>query len=839
MHKMPPNLTEKSYLQQSGSLFRKMVGEMIRSLAVKSAICQMMVILAVLQQPLVGQQIPVSPVPGTSTVSKPPLSPVPDSSALGRACVSQLTDSSAVISAMAIPAQDTSVVSAPRTRPSLGLALSGGGAKGLAHLGVIKVMEEAGLKPDYVTGVSMGSIVGGLYAMGFTPDSIATMFRNFNWDYALSDRIPENKIIFLEKKHFHNSLIALPITKNAIKIPSGMISGQQIESGLNHYFWPAATITDFSKLPIPYLCLATDVVTSKKVVFRSGYLPDAIRASMAIPSVFTPVRTDTAVLVDGGVVRNFAVTELREMGADVVIGSYVSFRGYKEKDLGTAYGILKQIGFLSSLADYEEQKRQTDIMVEPELGEIGTLSFNNVDTIIARGYREALKYREVFERLADSLDTFGPREPVRPLPLVDYYIFDSIRVTGNSIISADQIIGVLDVSPGQKVYRKLIEERIELLYGKNWFEKVKYRIIPEREKLILEIDCIERPKAMLYGSLHYDPALSAGAVVSLSVRDLVTRGSAINIDTYIGQYYRFRASAIQFLDKSQKFGMETFFFSDNTRLPLIQLRNETGPMLSQNFFTGLALSKRLSLNHMMTLLLSFENQHLTPDYLTSTHITRISYDYLKLKYTYQANSLDNKHFPDQGISSGISVSVMKLARGVLRTGSERSVFNPRDEASQFNFRHNYAARAWFSTYSSPSDKLTVNIGGDFLFSTGTDSVTAGNDFWLLGGTDALTERSVPAIGFHPNQVVIRNLAGVRFGTDIELLTDLHLALDFNLFAVREPDRITGLAILGGYGIGAGYMTVAGPVRIGIMQGFYERHLFYRRIKGYVSMGFTF
>jgi len=438
------------------------------------------------------------------------------------------------------------------TRPKVGLALSGGGAKGLAHLGVIKVMEEAGLKPDYVTGVSMGSIVGGMYAMGYTPDSIARMFSMFNWEYAMSDMIPENKIIFHEKRYFHNSIIALPITRDAIKIPSGLISGQQIESGLNHYFWPAATITDFSKLPVPFLCLATDVVTSKKVVLQSGYLPDAIRASMAIPSVFTPVKTDTAILVDGGVVRNYAATELREMGADIVIGSYVSFKGYGEKDLESAYGILKQIGFLSSLADYEEQKQQTDILIEPELGEVGTLAFSNVDTIISRGYHEALEYRDIFKKLADSLDAIGPRNPVKALPDVRYYVFDNIRVTGNEKISDDQIIGILDISPGENVDRDLLEERIELLYGKNWFEKVRYMILPGDEGLTLEINCIERPRAMLYGSLYYDPVLSAGAVISISARDLVVTRSVINLDSYIGQYYRGRLSAIQYIDKSQK-----------------------------------------------------------------------------------------------------------------------------------------------------------------------------------------------------------------------------------------------------------------------------------------------
>lgn len=726
-----------------------------------------------------------------------------------------------------------------RARPKLGLALSGGGAKGLAHIGVIRAMEEAGLKPDYITGVSMGSIVGGMYSMGYSPDSIAGMFSKFDWGPAMSDRIPENKIIFLEKRHFHNSLISLPITRTSIRIPSGLISGQIIESGLNHYFWPAATITDFSELPIPFLCLATDVVTSKRVVFRNGYLPDAIRASIAIPTVFTPVRTDTAVLVDGGVVRNFAVSELREMGADIVIGSYVSFRGYKEKDLETAYGILKQIGFLTSLSDYEDQKRQTDIMIEPDLAGISTLSFNNVDSIIEKGYREALKYREDFERLADSLNSFGPRAPVVALPDVKYYRFNSIRVTGNVLITDAQIIGVLDIRPGENVDRTLLEERIELLYGKSWFEKVKYRIIPEGNLLTLEIECIEKPKAMLYGSLHYDPVLSAGAVISLSVRDLLTPGSVINIDSYIGQYYRFRLSATQFIDRSQKLGIEASLFADNTRFPLIKLRNETGPMLSQNMNTSFSLSKRLSLNHMMTLSLSFENQRLIPDFITASRIRRLSYDNLKVMYNYQANTLDQKHFPNQGIIYGVSLASSKLLGASVRIGSVKHSYRPGDEESPFSFDRTYGARAWFNTYTSPSEKVTVNIGGDFLLTTGTDSITKGNDFWLLGGTDALTDRSVAAIGFHPNQIMIRNIGGVRFGTDIEIVSDLHLTLEGNLFALTESDREIGFTIMGGYGIGAGYMTVAGPIRIGIMHGFYDRQLLFKNIKGFVSMGFTF
>jgi NTE family protein len=455
------------------------------------------------------------------------------------------------------------------------------------------------------------------------------------------------------------------------------------------------------------------------------------------------------------------------------------------------------------------------------------------------GYREAHKYKDQFRRLADSLDSFGPREKVIPLPEVRYYRFDSIRVTGNNLIREEQIIGVLDVIPGENVDRELLEERIELLYGKNWFEKVKYRIVPSGNRMILEIDCIERPKAMLYGSVHYDPWLSAGALVSISARDLLTSGSVINLDSYIGQYYRFRLSAIQFVDRSQKFGVEAAIFTDNTRLPLVALKAETGPMLSQNLVTSLSLSKRLSLNHLMTLTASFENQNLIPDFVASSRISKLSYDYLRLSYTYQANTLNQKQFPDQGIIYGVSLSSSKLLKGAIRISSRRFAYGPDDEDSPFSFARTFMTRAWFNTYASPSEKVTLSMGGDFLFSTGTDSITKGNDFWLMGGTEPLTDRSITAVGFHPNQVRVRNTGGVRFSTDIEIATDLHLILEGNIFALTEPDREDGFTIMGGYGIGAGYMTVAGPLRIGIMHGFYDRHLLYRNIKGYVSMGFTF
>ena len=208
-------------------------------------------------------------------------------------------------------------------RPTIGLVLSGGGAHGIAHLGVIRVMEEAGLKPDYITGVSMGSIIGGMYSIGYDADSLYNLLKSLNWNDMLSNKMPENRIIFPEKAHFYNSIVSLPMTAKKVVLPSGLNNGQLIENTLSYFAWPAAEISDFSKLPIPFMCNATDIITYRKVEMKSGYLPDAIRASFSVPSIFTAHKIDTLLLLDGGLIRNFAASEAREMGADILIGSYV------------------------------------------------------------------------------------------------------------------------------------------------------------------------------------------------------------------------------------------------------------------------------------------------------------------------------------------------------------------------------------------------------------------------------------------------------------------------------------------------------------------------------------
>lgn len=708
----------------------------------------------------------------------------------------------------------------------------------MAHVGVLKVMEEAGLRPDYITGVSMGSIVGSMYSIGYRSDSLTNMFTNADWDLILSNNLPEDKVIFTEKKYFNNSIMSLPISSSKVRLPSGLINGQQIEKMFSYYAWPAVDIEDFSKLPIPFLCLGTDLITCKKVVLKSGYLPDAIRASMAVPSIFTPIKIDTAILIDGGFVRNIAVSELKEMGADIIIGSYTGFQRYNENELQSVPGILKQLSFFNSFNDYTEQKKFIDILIEPHVKDLSSTVFTNADSIIRRGYNAALPFKEKFKRLADSLNTIGPQKPI--VSLLDRHSlkFDKIEIIGNDIISDDQIYGVLDIKPGELIDKNLLSDRIDLLYGRSWFEKVKYRIVPAHDSLDLVIDCIEKPQAMLYGSVHYDSFLKAGVLLDLSAKNILTPRSLIDIETFLGQFYRFKVNITQFIDRNQILGLSTFFYTDNTLIPVLKIHDEIGQFVTRNYRTGINLNKRTGLNHLMTISAAYESMNLLPDFISASRLKRISYNYLTANYLNQINTLDTKHFPNRGLLLQLSVNTSKLLSGRIQTDYNKRVFTI-EHPGEFLFKRSYSAAFDMKKYFSQGKKISMAMATDIFLTYTNDSITSPENYYFAGGPEFTFTRSIPLTGFHPGEIAVDRFAGLRFDFDFEFQKDLHLGLILNAAVGREPDNIKNYSILGGYGFGVGYMSVIGPLKIGIMQGFSSHERYFNAVKGYLNIGFSF
>jgi NTE family protein len=725
------------------------------------------------------------------------------------------------------------------SRPAIGLALSGGGSCGLAHIGVLKVMEEAGLRPDFITGVSMGSIIGGLYSIGYSADSLEKIMKNIDWNLIMSNKIPETKIIYQEKKHFYNSILTLPVTLKKSMFPLGLNNGQQMASMLNFYTWPAAKIDDFSKLPIPFMCLATNLVKCTKVELRKGYLADAMRASAALPTIFTPLKTDSVPLIDGGFIRNFAVSELREMGADIVIGSYTGSHMTEKEELQTITDVLAQLLFFEGVYDFDRQKKLVDILIEPKTEDIQSTSFANLDTIIKRGYAAAAPYKTRFKKLADSLNQIEVQRPPQYILDRQNYSFDRIVINGNKRISKSQIIGILNIKSHQQINKYQIKEKIELLYGKSWFDKVKYRIVPENDSLILVIDCVETPEITLYGSIHYDNALHSGLVLGLSIKNPLIQRSLMNIDTYIGHYYMAELDYSQFIDRSQKYSLTANFYFDNTYIPRMELYGETGGTFNRNFEQSISFKKRFGLNHMLDFSVQYENRYLVPDYISVNKLIELNHNFLSKSAEYNVNTLNAKHFPKKGLVAHLSVGTTQITSGKIKTDSN-SVFFKYNDSGINTFKRFLTVNGNYKIYFPLSGRWTICTNGEILYVSDSDTVSSQNNFFFLGGSESISKRSIPMIGFHPYQIPVRKLAGIGLNVDFEIIDNVHLEFMSNIFANEEIENINKISLLAGFGLGAGYMSIFGPLKAGLMYGLYDREkYFFSRLKGYISLGYRF
>ncbi|MEJ0101042.1 MAG: patatin-like phospholipase family protein [Bacteroidota bacterium] len=230
-------------------------------------------------------------------------------------------------------------------RPKIGLTLSGGGAKGLAHIGILKAIDSAGLKIDYITGTSMGSILGGLYSIGYSADSLEKITREIDWNLLLSNQSSLRSLFMEEKDEYSKYDVELPWVKSKLRLSSGLLEAQELWLKFSELFFPVYNIKDFSKFSIPFRCIGTDIGNGEAVVMKDGEVISAVRASMAIPSVFTPVDYKDQRLVDGGISRNFPVKDVKEMGANFVIGSNVANGLLPSQKVRNILQLMLQIAF--------------------------------------------------------------------------------------------------------------------------------------------------------------------------------------------------------------------------------------------------------------------------------------------------------------------------------------------------------------------------------------------------------------------------------------------------------------------------------------------------------------
>jgi NTE family protein len=364
-------------------------------------------------------------------------------------------------------------------RPKVALVLSGGGAKGFAHIGVLKVLEEEGIPIDIIVGTSMGSLVGGIYAIGYSSAELDSMVKHMDWNYALSDDVPRKYLSrndqFLKQRY----IFSLPVTDDKkLSLPQGFIKGQNI---LNFFCGVAGNVPvdqDFSNLPIKYACVATDLQTGEEVVLNKGFLPTALFSSMAIPLAFQPANRDGRLLVDGGLVDNFPTDVARRMGADIIIGVDIRRDIRETRSLRSINTILSQlIGFFDQSKD-SVNKSLCDLIIKPDVNGYSVSSFNSqaADTLIRRGQEAADKLRPELRELKQKYN-LHPSPVSRALVKPESWHITRLTFTGNAHLEQEFLRKTVQLPVPGDYSAERIKSAIDRLYGLGGFDRIYYQLI--------------------------------------------------------------------------------------------------------------------------------------------------------------------------------------------------------------------------------------------------------------------------------------------------------------------------------------------------------------------------
>jgi NTE family protein len=386
---------------------------------------------------------------------------------------------------------------AAHQRPRVGLVLAGGGARGIAHIGVIKYLEEQGIHIDAVAGTSMGSIIGGLYASGLTAAELEEIARTLDWRYALDDDTPRDRLPFRRKEQDYDFLVgaSLRFKDGVLKLPMGAIEGQHLNFVLHDLVAHASRIRDFDKLPIPYRAVAADIVTGEAVVLSQGDLALAMRASMSIPGVFTPVDIDGRLLVDGGIAMNIPVTVAQSMGVDRLVVVDIGTPLAPREKLDNVLSLVDQLTNIMTRSNSEQQlklMRTGDVLVRPALDAAGitATSFDQPDAAIAIGYAAARALAPQLATLADSRE--AERLAQRPRLVLPKIV--EVRIETDTRVPDKLLRNMITQPLGERLDRDRIESDIADIYGLDEFARVDYDVTREDQGHVLRVHATRNPQ---------------------------------------------------------------------------------------------------------------------------------------------------------------------------------------------------------------------------------------------------------------------------------------------------------------------------------------------------------
>ena len=458
---------------------------------------------------------------------------------------------------------------------SIGLALSGGGARALAHIGVIKVIDEQQIPIDYIAGTSVGAVVGGLYALGYSGSEIEKLILDLEWDKILDDSILRSDVYISQKRWLPNSNIYFDLNdKFSPKLPQAFVPGNNLINELFDLTYNASDIFCFDDLKIPFRCVSTNILTGEKRVFSEGSLHEVMRASMSFPSVISPFQLDNELYIDGGIVCNLPSKIVKNMGADFIIGIDFSSGLKKDEQLVSLIDVLQQTISINMSENIEESREICDLLISADLAEINLLDFDKKKEIILAGENLARNY------FANNPFEFTSKKKEKSLPQIPQKLFiSSIKVEGNNHLSKSKIKEYISLQAKEKYSKKQIITAIKKTYNSQLFAVIYPVLTNSKDGYILTIKVKEKERKRLGINLVYNSNSEIMMGLTLDLNNIIQRNSKLLANLQIGNKNSFKLDYVKNFGKH--YGVYFRLFPNITEEKLYEYDLETHQKISR------------------------------------------------------------------------------------------------------------------------------------------------------------------------------------------------------------------------------------------------------------------
>ena len=698
----------------------------------------------------------------------------------------------------------------------VGLVLSGGGAKGLVHIGVLKELDKKKIKIDYIAGTSMGCIIGVLYSLGYDGETLERIIFESDIINILDDRPIRKYVPMYEKDESERYISSFSISSNRSFLPTGIVSGQKIYMLLSNLAWNYQTVKDFSKLPIPVSCVATDLANGDEIILDKGNIAQAMRTSMSIPTVFTPVDSKGRLLVDGGVVNNLPIDLVKKMGADFVIAVDVTGGLYKKEEIKSFFNVIEQVVSLQNYKNRERIKKQANVLIEVDTNDYSLASFDEIKPLVLKGEAAAKTHLTELDKLPKRGEYVEEeKETPKEFKIV------SIKVEGLQKVTEAFVVNNIGFHLPEVVGKDDVETGVQKVYGTQFFESVFYDVVPLSNgdyELVLHVK--ERATSLLRFGINYSNYTKASLLLSTLFKNTFGTDSRVSLDLNLSENPAFKAQYYSYSQRKPGFGFKTEFLFN--KFNITTYKNGAAQAVYRFSYYALSLNAETNFSNYMLLGLGVDKEFTTkvPSLLPAKDDTKQYDEYLTFHSYFKVDTLDSITYPKKGIKIDgdfkLVTDALSFQEGINHKPFEHISFNTK-------FALPVANRVSFITNASIGTNVGDDIPYEYLFYYGG---FRSNDRWFL-----------PFVGVDYMSVSGQNALVIGESMQIEMVKNIYFIFTANIgkFADQFRDVFNERGHLFGLAATLGWDSrILGPVEVTLM-----KELSKNAFIGNISIGYWF